>query len=376
MIPLMRARSAAGLLAAAATFSMAFTASMVSTSAHAATPPPRAKSIAATPPPPPPSVSLTIEAPAPQSPWKMRVENTGAVPLRIVADARLLWFEITPPGAKKAVRCVLPADMRPQADLDRALVVPAKRSYSETFDPRLYCFGHAEAAALVAGAKVVAHLGFEAARAAKPVAPFEVSAIEGVEPVVGAAKDIAASPMTLPASESAAPSSASASASPTPAKAQGDEPPFPPKLTLSVPERVNAYRPRELTIAVSVHNEGARSITLIVRPETIGFDVIAPNGAVRCKWPMSIGGTVREAYTTLHAKARATVSVLLSALCPDNTFDQGGLYVVRPRLDTRGGAAASFGLKAFDGEVIGTTTTLLRIHHGKNPPKPQRPALD
>ena len=376
MILVMRARSAAGLLAVAATFSMT---SMTVLNAHGATPPARVKAIVAPPPPPPASVSLTIEAPAPQSPWKMRVENTGAVPLRIVADARLLSFEITPLGAKKAVRCVLPADMRPHGDLDRALVVPAKRSYSETFDPRLYCFGHAEAEALVAGAKVVAHLGFDGARAAKPVAPFEVSPIEGVDPVVAPAKEIASSPVSLPAGDSpsaSASSSSSASSIPPSATPQVDESAFPPKLTLSVPERVNAYRPRELTIAVTVHNAGARAVTLIVRPETIGFDVIAPNGTVRCKWPMNIGGTVREAYTTLHAKARATVSVLLPALCPGNTFDHDGLYVVRPRLDTRGGAAAALGLKAFDGEVIGTTTTLLRIHHGKNPPKPQRPALD
>jgi hypothetical protein len=363
----MRARFAAALLVAAAS-SLGVMTPLVARAAPPAPPAPPAAAAA------PASVSLTIDTLAPQSPWKMRIENTGAVPLRVLADARLLSFDITPPGAKKSVRCALPADMRPSSDLDRVLVVPPKRSYSEIFDPRLYCFGHTEAAALISGAKVVAHLGFAAAaHGKKPVAPFEVAPIEGVVPVVSPAREVVSSPMTLPASES----SASPAAPPPPnvATANGDAP-FPTKLSLSVPAHVGAYRPYELTIAVTVHNDGARAVTLLFRPETIGFDVIAPSGTVRCSWPTRVGGTVREAYTTVRAKGRATVSVLLPDLCPDNTFDQGGLYVVRPRVDTRGGASESLGLTTFEGEVIGTTTTLLRIRHGNNPPKAQRPALD
>lgn len=362
----MRAHVIASVFVVAAAGSLSPLSSMAAPPARAAPTPP-------TPPPPPPSVTLTIEAPAPQSPWKMRVENTGAVPLRITADARLLSLDITPPGQKKPLHCTLPADMRPSNDLERALIVPPKRSYSETFDPRLYCFGHAEAAALVAGATVVAHLGFAAprVRVAKPVAPFEVSPIEGVDPLVAPAKQIASPPTMLPAGEAPSPLPMPANAKPI-----DDAEAFPSKLTLSVPAHLSAYRPHELTIAVTVRNDGARPTTLLFRPETIGFDVIGPSGAVRCTWPTPIGGTVREAYSTLRAKGRATVAVLLSDLCPGKTFDQGGLYVVRPRLDTRGGAGAKLGLTTFEGEVIGATTTLLRIHHGKNPPKPQRPALD
>ena len=58
--------------------------------------------------PPPPDVHLTITAlsPAASSPtgslaraeatWRMRVENTGDVPLRILADARALTLDVTP----------------------------------------------------------------------------------------------------------------------------------------------------------------------------------------------------------------------------------------------------------------------------------------
>ncbi|MGK4455691.1 hypothetical protein, partial [Klebsiella pneumoniae] len=86
----------------------------------------------------------------------------------------------------------------------------------------------------------------------------------------------------------------------------------------------------------TISNDGARPVTLLFRPETIGFDIIGPTGATRCTWPASPGGSVREAFTTLAPKAKQSVSVLLGALCPDIAFNQGGLFIVRPRVDTRG----------------------------------------
>src|SRR5262245_56094028 len=57
------------------------------------------------PSPNPPQISLTIEpssnAAAPWS-WTMRVVNRDTTPLRLVADARLLRFEIQPPEPKPA----------------------------------------------------------------------------------------------------------------------------------------------------------------------------------------------------------------------------------------------------------------------------------
>lgn len=328
------------------------------------------------PPAPPPNVTLTLDAPSPTGTWRFRVENAGDVPVRLTADGRILSLEITPPNAKKPVVCALPADMRPTDDVERALVLPSKRSYSESFDPRLYCFG-AHESALVAGAKVVAHLGFapipapKTARATKPIAPFVTSPFAGVEPAVAPLKEIVGAPITLAAGEAPP----SPTATPPKPPAAGDDP-FPVHLSLSVPRHVESFGATDLAVTVTIANDGVRPVTLLFRPETIGFDLLGPGGATRCTWPAAHGGAVREAFTTLAPKAKQSVSVLLRSVCPDSAFDQGGLFVVRPRIDTRDIQAAFAGLHAFRGEVIGPTATLLRVHHGRHPPKRGRPTLD
>ena len=320
---------------------------------------------------------LTIDAPSPTGLWRMRVENNGDVPLRLTADARVLSFEITPPNAKKALHCALPPDMRPADDVGRALVLPSKRSYSESFDPRLYCFG-ANEAALVSGAKVVPHLGFVAigARPSPPLAkhtsPFVLSPFEGVEPAVAPAKEIVGAALTLAPTDPPTPTTPVT----PPATPEAGGNPFPVSLSLSVPRHVEATGSLDLAVTVTLSNDGARPVTLLFRPETIGFDLLGPGGATRCSWPAAMGGNVREAFTTLAPKAKHSVSVVLRAVCPGSTFDQGGLYVVRPRIDTRRVDGAEVGLSAFRGEVIGAHTTLLRIHHGRLPPRAVRPTLD
>ncbi len=133
---------------------------------------------------------------------------------------------------------------------------------------------------------------------------------------------------------------------------------------------------RDLPMTVTVRNEGVRPVTLLLRPETLAFDIIGPHSTNYCSWPMRVGGTVREAFTTLHAKRGESVSLLLDALCPESTFDQPGLYIVRPRLDTRHADGEFVGIEAFAGEIIGVHTTLLRVHRGTKPARNARPALD
>jgi hypothetical protein len=325
-------------------------------------------------PPPPqapkPNVTLTLDAPS-RGMWKMRVENAGDVPVRLTADARLLSLDVTLPNAKKPMHCALPADMRPTNDVDRALVLPPKRSYSEIVDPRLYCFGTSDAL-LTDGAKVIAHLGFRplgAKAPAKLAPPFAVSPFDGVEPAVAPLDELVAEPVTLVAAEPATPA-----APPSPPKA-GDDP-FPVKLALGVPKHVEASDTLDLTVTVTVTNQGSRPVTLLLRPETIGFDVIGPSGATRCSWPGAPGGAVREAFTTLAPKAKQSTSVLIGAVCPSEAFNEGGLFLVRPRLDTRAIDSDRIGVRSFSGEVIGATTTLMRIHHGRRPVRVARPRLD
>jgi hypothetical protein len=326
---------------------------------------------------PAPSVTLTIDAPSTHNAWKMRVENTGDVPVRLVADARLLTFELSSDPeagkkkAKKPIVCALPVDMRPLGDVDRALVLAPKRAYSETFDPRLYCFGTKSGAALAAGTHVVGHLGWMKSHGTS--APFVVSPFEGVEPEVRAVKELVSGSVDIGPDD--APRETLASTHPPPPKA-GDDP-YPTKLSISSPKHVDVETTRDLSMTVHVKNEGVRSVTVLLRPETLAFEVTGPEHTTSfCGWPVRVGGTVREAFATLHPKRGESVSVLLDALCPDSTFDHPGLYVVRPRLDTRHADGEEVGLTAFAGEIIGTQTTLLRVHRGDRPARNVRPVLD
>jgi hypothetical protein len=189
-------------------------------------------------------------------------------------------------------------------------------------------------------------------------APFIVSPFEGVEPAVRAVKELVSASTDVGADE--APPDTLASTHPPPPKA-GDDP-YPTKLSIASPKHIDVEVTRDLPMSVTVKNEGERSVTLLLRPETLAFEVTGPGRTTSfCSWPVRVGGTVREAFTTLHPKRGETVSVLLDGLCPDSTFDQPGLEI---------------GISAYAGEIIGTHTTLLRVHRGDKPARSSRPALD
>jgi len=329
---------------------------------------PRAKKPEPPPEPvrPAPSVALAITAPSPDAAWTMRVENTGTVPLHVLADASFLSLEVTPEGAKRSVRCSLPLEMRPHDADDRMLVIPPGRSYSEKFDPRVFCFN----AALAPGASVVAHLGWPTpARSAKKLAPpYAVRPIDGLEPQVSAAKEIASPAATIGPSSSTA-------------KEPDDTRPL--RVTSSA--AIDVARPMDIALPVTITNRGTTSATFLLRPETIALDVTGPSGigvtdpspSVRCEAESMPSTSIRDAFTTLAPKQRTSLTVMVSVLCPEHTFDQAGLYMVRARLDTRRASGAGIGLRTFDGDVPADKATRVRVRedHGVGAPSP-RPKLD
>jgi hypothetical protein len=300
----------------------------------------------------------------------MRVENRGAVPLKLAADARLVVLEVTPPGGKKAVRCELPADMRPGPE-ERALVLPPQRAYAEVFDPRLYCFGAKEEAALVPGASVVAHLGWPNARKVSP--PFVVEPLEGVSPPVAAAKEIAAPEWTIPQPTTTGAPTATA----PPARAPEELDPNAPKIVLIASPREDAYDARGATVTVTVLNHSAKPVPLLLRPETVSFDVVAPDGSSqRCGSVHPVDAPIRELYTTVPARGRESLRVLVGDICPERPFDQPGLYTIRPELDTRQASGRPVGLRTFDGVAPAPLATHLRVRHARKPSLPRRPTLE
>src|SRR5260221_10063814 len=102
------------------------------------------------------------------------------------------------------IKCPVQQEARQTTDLQRALVVPPGRSYTERFDPRLYCFGAKEEAGLVEGATIVAKYGWTPAKSGPLTTPFVVSPPD-VDPLSTAdagfpspAKEIESASLTLP----------------------------------------------------------------------------------------------------------------------------------------------------------------------------------
>jgi hypothetical protein len=343
---------------------------------------------------PPPPLALSLTPGTGGGPWKIRVENTGDVPVRIVADPRLLVLEVTPPAGfvdetapktkraapkkpeePKPVRCSLPDDARPSIDEGRELVIPSKRSWSATVDPLLYCFGARERAALVSGAEVKARFGWPAP-AAKPTTrgrtkpavlgpPFVAAPVGAAVGRVAPIKEIeAAAPVTL--TESVAVTGAT-STPPTSGR----------PLAVTMADALDVAKGNEISSTVTLANEGDKPVVLLFRPETLRFNVAGPAGSVACGSVRSVGSPIRELFSTLGVKGKSSLSVLLTAICPADTFDEAGIYRVTPVVDTSAASGRPIGLKTWDDVATGQKPMLLRVRSQRRPPvSPSRPTLD
>jgi hypothetical protein len=308
-------------------------------------------------------VTLALDAPATRERWSMRVTNDGAVPVRIVADARWLALDVTPRSARRPLHCELPSPMRPQDPLERALVLPPRRAYVEVFDPRLYCFGTKSFDALASGSIVVGRLGWTGRGT---TGPWAVAPLDGIDPEVAAVRSVEAPPIALPDERPARRLTRS-----TPS----EDPLDPLRLTLESTGAVDASSPEDIEIPVTLRNDGSIPVTVRFQPEMLGFDVTGPGADERCRWPTLPAAPTPELFTTISPKGEARLTVVLGAYCSDRTFERSGLLTVRAWLDARDAGGASVGLRAFDGRVFAAAPTLVRLQRGSVAQPLVRPRL-
>lgn len=343
---------------------------------------------------PPPPLTLTITPGTGGGPWKLRVENTGDAPVRLAADPRALVLEVTPPeGAapaagkapKKAaakpgpVRCELPLDARALTDEGRELVVPAKRSFSHSFDPLFYCFGARERAALVASATVKARLGFappaakarggKGAKAAPPAPPFVAVPVGAAVGRFAPAKELESAPVTLAEAVTAQAGAAAGEAGEAgDSESRG--------VSVTTGDATDAARGSEISVTVTIANESDRAITTMFRPEMVRFSVSGPGGTVSCGRTRSVSSPIRELYTSLAPKAKTSITMLVTSLCPFDAFDEPGVYRVTPTFDTSAASGRPIGLRTWDATSSAKAPLLLRVRTPKRPRSAGRPALD
>jgi hypothetical protein len=304
----------------------------------------------------PANVRFSVVAPTTTSDWLLRVVNEGDVPVRILADARLLAFDVTPRSAPRAVHCELPPAMRPVDDLERAIILPPGHVFRERFEPRLYCFGEAGFDALAPSAIVVARLGPHEVTAR--VSP-ELSPVDGVEPVIASEPALRADPIALPDERS--PREALAP------QLQASDPTLDvPRLKLESPAAIDATSPETVEIPVTLRNESSTPVTVRFRPETLGFDVTTAYRVQRCAWPTLPSAPTRDLFTTVPARGAVELTVMLESYCADPLFDRSGLLAVRPFFETRDASGAALGLRTFDGHLAGSSITFVRMQRGKS----------
>ncbi|HEY1955472.1 MAG TPA: hypothetical protein VGH28_07665 [Polyangiaceae bacterium] len=319
----------------------------------------------APPPPtqPPPQVSLTLVAPIPDRGWTVTLSNTGTDPVRIVADPRLVSFDVTSAGHD--VHCALPADMRPSTDTVDTLAVPPGRSWSARIDPTLYCFAGTAAAALVPGATVTATFGFSPAGNSPPYALTPIGGDGGVGP----ARQVTAPVVTLAAAQTladaGAPQTAADSAAPPSNR-------YPVHVKIALPARLDTWRAFEQNVTVTITNDTDRTIRTLIAAPTLGFVIQTPEGHVYHCGADTPATAIAELVTTLRPHGRTAQSVDIGAVC--GTFlRQPGLYRVRPRLDTRQTTPPPGPGEFWNGQTVGDPM-LLRIRAGEDPP--ESPRLD
>jgi hypothetical protein len=366
----------------------------------------------------------------PMGPWRLRVENTGSAPVRLIADARLVTMDVEATAqeeddaqaaaasadphnagamqngsaARKArrkkgplvVHCRLPAEMRPVDEDDgRALVVPPGRAYAETFDVRAICFG-AALDTLVPGAKVTPHYGWPSrTKTAKSatrahgkegfsgpavVGPVDSASVTASAGAVASVAELDAPSLTLAAPPILDPNMVRPPMPDEDRDGDGvvDNPPKIDRhhhLVLSLPRYVDHESRVDIPAPLTLTNEGDRPRAVFYRASRVRYEVTPPVGErVGCGAPPD-ETPLREFYTHLRPGQSSHLAMVVSAVCDVDVFARAGVYEVIAHLDESGLAGAQDTLGAFAG-VLSTKPMLVRVRRESRHYEEPRPRLE
>jgi hypothetical protein len=333
-------------------------------------------------------LELVVTEMGPDQPWTLHIQSRGSIPIGVMADPGLLWFEVTPPGGPTQT-CRLPEPLWPKNMRRRAeIVLPPGGRFSRRFDPRFFCFTDLVQTALVPGAKVTPHFGWphemrstvvngkRVQQPATPRAPFIAWAIsdapqappadpnaeepEGEEageppprdavwqlPTEGL-KNLVGGTLVLPPSYSKWSERA-------PAPRDG--------LAVAMLAGSDAEDERGALVTVGIGNAGAVPQTAVVRRELLSFDVLGPDGGFEC--PTGDMGTPDVAsFTTLTTRTSEQLVVRLIEMCPRGSFSRPGLYEVRATWHAKFSGQA-MNIDAFVGDVASPRPALVRVRSGE-----------
>jgi hypothetical protein len=359
----------------------------------------------------------------PRSGWAMALVNRGSATLRVVHDPSLLTIEVVPPPDPKAKFpkkpkprvCALPPELRSErASSELTVVLAPGQGVVEAFDPRLYCLPEGGVSPFVAGAEVRARFGFrpktkvvwKGGRHEEPLPeqppPFVAFVVpppppeldggvveegengvemhDDAEPRDGGTRPEHPKPGHERGHHRHGPSDAPAAPAPTsgvkelvatPLVLGGDyappPPPVPPPtlgLELVLGSDARNFSSATATVKLTNHDKTLRRIYF--RRELVSFQVTGPDGTVTCDPQPDERAPDRLAFTALNAGGSITVTSRLAELCPGDSFQRPGLYVIEAQLDAFA-SGAEHGFEAFVGKLVSSRTVVVRIRTGALP---------
>jgi hypothetical protein len=345
----------------------------------------------------------------PRASWGMALVNRGSDTLRVVHDPSLLTIEVVPPPDPKAKYpkkpkprvCQLPAGLRAErASTELSIVLAPGQGVVEAFDPRLYCLPEGGVSPFVAGAEVRARFGFppktkvvwKGGRHEEPLPeqlpPFVAVVVPPPPPDADAGApepssdiqmevhDAGAAEPSAHAHEGSAAEEPSAAGGvkqlvATPLVLGGDYAPPPPAvppptlaLELVQGSDASTFSTATATLKLSNHDKVLRRIYF--RRELVSFQVTGPDGTVTCDPQPDERAPDRLAYTALNAGGSVTVTSRLAELCPGESFQRPGLYVIEAQLDAFANGK-EHGFDAFVGKLVSSRTVVVRIRSGTLP---------
>jgi hypothetical protein len=330
---------------------------------------------------------LQVHESGPDLPWKLKVFNAGARPVRVVADPRLLWFSVKAPGRKKRLQCKLPGELFPNEPEPRLIVkLEPGEGLADRFDPRLYCFAADGQQGLVPGALIETHFGWRPApdkvvwrhgkrdrEPAKQKPPFvAVVADEGAEDAdkepaqdgARSAKELLAQPFAL-RSEYAAWSRRGLTEAARDTRGEGP-------LAFKLAQGSDAEAERSATVKLRLKNRSKHKLRVFFRRELVTFEVTGTDGTASCSPEPDDRAPDPQEFLTLAAGKSMDFTCELAELCPRGTFGRPGLYLVHARFDAiHDGEEA--GLHAFTGTVASPEPGAVRIRTGEIPFLSRRP---
>lgn len=261
-------------------------------------------------------ISVQLRPEAEHAPWIYRLSVTSHEDQEVAYDRRLLRLEVRVEGVRRPLKCAHP-DAPNRSPQSKAM--SRGETHHEWIDLRMYCWGRGLEALQAGDARITTRFGFKRGGRGRFVARRQGER----RPL----RDVAGPELTWSHSSQ-------------------DGTPGPIRLGLADQSTRRSVRFRPTLRA----GEGRPRVYL--RDDQYSFEVEGPNGHVTCQRPRLPIVPIRDRFRRLSSR-RIRANLDADYYCPEDTFDEPGVYTVTPVLNLPH-SGESLGVEALTGVYVGS----------------------